>query len=67
MGFSWHTDESGYLCTNGNVDTRHDGIVMLFTNSTSSETIAAGTCIGIDFTGVLTTAAGCVTVTFVPL
>ena len=40
FGFPWYEDAAGYLRTTGNVDTRHDGIAMLFTKSTSSETNA---------------------------
>lgn len=38
MGFHWYSDASGYMRTIGNVDTRHDGLAMMFTNATSSET-----------------------------
>jgi len=38
FGFHWYEDAMGYLRTEGRVDTRHDGIAMLFTNSTSSDT-----------------------------
>lgn len=38
LGFIWHEDEMGYLSTDGNIDTRHKGIVTLFTNRTSSDT-----------------------------
>ncbi len=38
LGFIWHDDEAGYLSTDGNVDTRHQNVVTLFTNGTSSDT-----------------------------
>ncbi len=38
FGFQWHEDEAGYLKTDGEIDTRHDGIVMRFTQATASET-----------------------------
>jgi len=38
FGFIWHDDESGYLNTDGYIDTRHKGAVMMSTASTSSET-----------------------------
>ncbi len=38
FGFHWYSDFAGYLATNGNVDTRQDGLVMLMTKATSSDT-----------------------------
>lgn len=38
FGFQWYQDPSGYMKTVGNIDTRHDGIVMLYTAPTSSDT-----------------------------
>jgi hypothetical protein len=38
FGFNWFEDASGYMKTVGNIDTRHDGIAMMFTNKTSSDT-----------------------------
>lgn len=38
FGWQWFEDESGYLRTEGNVDTRHNGIAMLYTAATSSDT-----------------------------
>lgn len=38
FGFHWYTNAQGYLATVGNLDTRQDGLVMLFTKSTSSDT-----------------------------
>lgn len=38
FGFNWYEDASGYLKTVGNIDTRHDGIAMMFTGSTASDT-----------------------------
>jgi len=38
FGFTWYTDEAGYMNTVGNIDTRHDGIVMMFTAQTASDT-----------------------------
>lgn len=37
FGFVWHTDGLGYAQTEGEVDTRHDGLVMLFTQPTASD------------------------------
>ena len=41
--------------------------VLALSATDADQTIPAGTCVGIDVTGVLTTAAGVVTVTFCPL
>ena len=38
FGFTWYTDDAGYMNTVGNLDTRHDGIVMMFTGQTASDT-----------------------------
>lgn len=38
FGFQWYSDASGYLYTTGNVDTRQDGLAMLMTQKTSSDT-----------------------------
>lgn len=38
FGFHWYTDAMGYLRTEGNVDTRHEGIAMMFTKPVSSDT-----------------------------
>ena len=38
FGFHWYSDAQGYMSTSGNLDTRHDGIVMMSTTSTSSDT-----------------------------
>jgi len=38
FGFSWYSDALGYLKTEGNIDTRQEGIVTLFTKATSSDT-----------------------------
>lgn len=38
FGFHWYSDAAGYLSTTGKIDTRQDGLVMLYTNSTSSDT-----------------------------
>ena len=38
LGFIWHEDEAGYLSTDGNIDTRHQNVITLFTNGTSSDT-----------------------------
>lgn len=38
FGFHWHLDEAGYLRTEGTVDTRQEGLAMLFTAATSSDT-----------------------------
>lgn len=38
FGFTRFTDEAGYLRTIGNVDTRHDGLAMLYTEATLSAT-----------------------------
>lgn len=37
FGFQRHIDEAGYLSSRGNIDTRHDGVVMMFTNRTNPE------------------------------
>lgn len=37
FGFPWYEDAMGYLTTEGNVDTRHNGIVSLFTSATLSD------------------------------
>ncbi len=34
IGFVWHTDESGYLNTEGYIDTRHSNLVTLYTQET---------------------------------
>jgi len=38
FGFTWYTDESGYMSTVGNIDARHNNIVMMFTAQTASDT-----------------------------
>lgn len=38
FGFHWYSDAAGYLRTEGKIDTRQDGLVMLYTNATSSDT-----------------------------
>lgn len=38
FGFHWYSDASGYLRVDGNVDTRQDGLAMLYTARTSSDT-----------------------------
>lgn len=38
FGFHWYEDAAGYMRTDGNIDTRQDGLVMLYTNKTSSDT-----------------------------
>jgi|SRR3990167_608837 len=38
FGFQWHEDEAGYLRTSGAIDTRHPGIVMLWTAPVQSHT-----------------------------
>lgn len=38
FGFHWYSDSAGYLATNGNIDTRQAGLIMLYTNPTSSDT-----------------------------
>ena len=37
LGFHWYSDAAGYLSTTGNIDTRHDGLAMLFTKAVQSE------------------------------
>lgn len=37
MGFHWYSDAAGYMSTVGNIDTRHDGLAMLYTKSEISE------------------------------
>jgi len=41
FGFQWYADAMGYMRTEGNIDTRQEGIVSLFTAKTSSDTNAA--------------------------
>ncbi len=38
FGFHWYSDAMGYMSTTGNIDTRQDGLAMLFTAATSSDT-----------------------------
>ena len=38
FGFQWYSDASGYMRTEGNIDTRQDGLAMLMTQKTSSDT-----------------------------
>lgn len=38
FGFMWYTDAMGYMRTDGDVDTRHAGLVMCSTQPTSSDT-----------------------------
>jgi hypothetical protein len=38
FGFHWYSDSMGYLRTDGNLDTRQDGLIMLFTKALSSDT-----------------------------
>jgi len=38
FGFHWYSDSMGYLSTVGNIDTRQEGLVMLFTKATLSDT-----------------------------
>lgn len=38
FGFHWYNDAMGYLQTVGNIDTRQEGLAMMFTTSTSSDT-----------------------------
>jgi len=38
FGFQWYEDAMGYMRTEGNIDTRHSGIAMMFTKATSSDT-----------------------------
>lgn len=38
FGFHWYSDAMGYMQTIGNMDTRQDGLAMLFTKATSSDT-----------------------------
>lgn len=47
MGFHWYSDSAGYLSTVGNVDTRHDGLAMLFTErieQNAGEALLIGMC-----------------------
>lgn len=41
IGFQWYEDEAGYLDSEGAIDTRHDGIVMLMTAPVESDTADA--------------------------
>lgn len=38
FGFHWYSDAMGYMNTIGNIDTRQEGLVMLFTKSNQSDT-----------------------------
>ena len=38
FGFHWYSDSMGYMSTTGNIDTRQDGLAMLFTAAVSSDT-----------------------------
>ena len=38
MGFHWYSDAEGYMTTTGNIDTRHDGLVMMYTKSSLERT-----------------------------
>lgn len=38
FGFHWYSDSMGYMNTVGNIDTRQDGLAMLFTKATQSDT-----------------------------
>lgn len=52
FGFLWHTDASGYAGTVGNIDTRMDGVVTLFTQiqatDNSTRALNGGFCLGHD-------------------
>lgn len=41
FGFIWHTDEAGYMYTDGSIDTRHSGLVTLMATSTLSDATGA--------------------------
>jgi len=51
FGFHWYSDASGYMSTVGNIDTRHDGLVMLSTQPTLSEEYAQPKRGGTTFNG----------------
>jgi hypothetical protein len=38
FGFHWYSDAMGYMSTTGNIDTRQDGLVMLYTQAVESDT-----------------------------
>lgn len=38
FGFHWYSDALGYMNTVGNIDTRQEGLAMLFTKSAASDT-----------------------------
>jgi hypothetical protein len=38
FGFHWYSDAMGYLSSTGNIDTRQDGLAMMFPKSTASDT-----------------------------
>lgn len=38
FGFLWYSDAMGYMNTVGNIDTRQEGLAMLFTKATASDT-----------------------------
>jgi hypothetical protein len=37
FGFHWYSDAAGYMTTVGNIDTRHDGLALMYTQSELSE------------------------------
>ena len=38
FGFQWYSDAMGYMRTDGQLDTRHPGVVMMMTSPTSTDT-----------------------------
>lgn len=61
---------AGTILHTGTIDlkgTAATNQTITLTATTADLEIAAGTCIGIDFTGTLTSATGCVTVTLAPV
>jgi hypothetical protein len=55
FGFHWYSDAMGYMSTTGNIDTRQDGLAMLFTKSVSSDTQNSRKNGGVIFNGDLYT------------
>lgn len=48
FGFHWYSDAMGYMRTEGRIDTRQEGLVMLFTDAVASDTdnaIKRGGCV----------------------
>jgi hypothetical protein len=51
FGFHWYSDSMGYLQTIGNIDTRQDGLVMMFTQTVGSDSDNNAKSGGVTFNG----------------